>query len=31
MTDPIFKPSEITKRCGNTRVAEGKIRKLQCP
>jgi len=31
MTDPVFKPSEITKRCGNTRVAEGKIRKLSCP
>jgi nitrate/TMAO reductase-like tetraheme cytochrome c subunit len=29
--DPVFKTSEITKRCGNTRVAEGKIRKLPCP
>jgi nitrate/TMAO reductase-like tetraheme cytochrome c subunit len=29
--DPVFKPSEITKRCGNTRVAEGKIRKFPCP
>jgi hypothetical protein len=29
--DPVFMPSEITKRCGNTKVAEGKIRKLPCP
>jgi nitrate/TMAO reductase-like tetraheme cytochrome c subunit len=26
-----FKAIEITKRCGNTRIAEGKIRKLPCP
>jgi len=30
MTDPVFKPSEITKRCGNTKVAEGKIQKRPC-
>jgi hypothetical protein len=30
-TDPVFKPSEITKRCGNTKVAEGKIKKIPCP
>lgn len=31
MNDPVFKSSEITKRCGNTRVAEGKIQKRPCP
>ncbi len=31
INDPVFKSSEITKRCGNTRVAEGKMRKLPCP
>ena len=30
-TDPVFKPSEITKRCGNTKVTEGKIQKRPCP
>ena len=30
MTDPVFKTSEITKRCGNTKVAEGKIQKRPC-
>ena len=30
-SDPVFKTSEITKRCGNTRVAEGKLKKLPCP
>ncbi len=29
--DPVFKSSEITKRCGNTRVAESKIQKRPCP
>jgi nitrate/TMAO reductase-like tetraheme cytochrome c subunit len=29
--DPVFKTSEITKRCGNTRIADGKLRKLPCP
>ncbi len=29
--DPVFKTSEITKRCGNTRVAEGKVQKKPCP
>lgn len=31
MADPVFKSSEITKRCGNTKVAEGKLKKLPCP
>ncbi|HEY3198692.1 MAG TPA: multiheme c-type cytochrome [Nitrospirales bacterium] len=29
--DPVFKTSEITKRCGNTKVSDGKLRKLPCP
>jgi hypothetical protein len=31
MTDPVFKSSEISKHCGNTKVAEGKLKKLPCP
>jgi nitrate/TMAO reductase-like tetraheme cytochrome c subunit len=31
LTDPVFKTSEITRRCGNTKIAEGKIRKMPCP
>jgi hypothetical protein len=30
-SDPVFKSSEITKRCGNTKVSDGKLRKLPCP
>ena len=29
--DPVFKTSEITKRCGNTKVSDGKMKKLPCP
>jgi nitrate/TMAO reductase-like tetraheme cytochrome c subunit len=29
-SDPVFKTSEITKRCGNTKVSDGKLRKLPC-
>jgi nitrate/TMAO reductase-like tetraheme cytochrome c subunit len=29
--DPVFKSSEITKRCGNTKVTDGKLRKMPCP
>jgi nitrate/TMAO reductase-like tetraheme cytochrome c subunit len=29
--DPVFKSSEITKRCGNTKVTDGKLRKIPCP
>ena len=29
--DPVFKTSEITKRCGNTNVSDGKMKKLPCP
>jgi len=30
-SDPVFKTSEITKRCGNTRIADGKLSKKPCP
>lgn len=30
-TDPVFKSSEITKRCGNTKVVDGKLKKFPCP
>lgn len=30
-SDPVFKTSEITKRCGNTKVGDGKLRKMPCP
>ena len=30
-TDPVFKSSEITRRCGNTKIAEGKLIKKPCP
>jgi nitrate/TMAO reductase-like tetraheme cytochrome c subunit len=30
-SDPVFKTSEITKRCGNTRLADGKLGKKPCP
>ena len=30
-SDPVFKSSEITKRCGNTKVVDGKLKKMPCP
>ena len=30
-SDPVFKTSEITKRCGNTKIADGKLNKKPCP
>lgn len=31
VSDPVFKTTEITRRCGNTKIADGKLKKLPCP